>query len=153
MRLVHTTIIGRPPQAVFGFLAVQENHTRFVRENVHSAQVSPGPMGLGSRLRNVARVFGREMVEHFEVVAFEPPRRLGKVSLPGSTIQTSDDFLLEPVGSEGQATSVTFTVTATPRTVFEALLIRAMTPVVSRSMTVSLGLLKELLEGPARREV
>ena len=146
MLLEHTIEIRKSPEDVFAFLAHQPNHVQFVKENVASEQVSPGPMGVGTRLQNTARVFGRTMVEKFEVVAFEPPRVLAKSSREGSSLETTDRFELTAIPG---GTHIKFVVTGTPRTLGERLLIALMGPVVRRSMRRSLATLKAILERPS----
>ena len=138
--------VRRPPAVVFDFLATHSNHARFIVENVSSKQVSPGPMGLGTRVENVARVMGRSMIEHFEIVEFDPPRVIGKASREGSTFETTDRFELRP---EGDGTHVTITVTGTPKGVAQRLLLVVLAPVMTRSMQKALGMHKQILESEA----
>jgi uncharacterized protein YndB with AHSA1/START domain len=69
-------VIKRPPEVVFDFVADERNEPRFNPQMLRAEQVSPGPIGLGTRFR--AEVTSRsgpvEMVIAF--TAFERPRRL-----------------------------------------------------------------------------
>ena len=143
MNCVHSVDILRKPEDVFAYLAAQSNHVKFIEENISSEQVSPGPPRKGAKLKNVARVFGREMVEHFEVVTFEPPRVLEKASCEGSSFQTSDRFELTP---HGEGTRVRLVVTATPRNLVERVVIALLTGTMERSLRRILPKLKEVLE-------
>jgi carbon monoxide dehydrogenase subunit G len=146
MFLEHSIDINRDPTEVFAYLAQHSNHTQFIEENVSCEQVTPGPMGVGTRVKNVARVFGREMVEHFEVVEFVPPAVLAKASREGSSFETTDRFELTP---QTQGTHVRMQVTGRHRTWLEALILAALAPTVRRSMRRTLAKLKELLEAQA----
>lgn len=146
MQLETSTQIRQPPERVFTYLAHHPNHVHIVEQNLSCEQVSPGPMGVGTKLKNTARMFGKlggRIEEHFEVVAFEPGRKLSKSSREGSSFETTDSFELTPT-SEG--TEVRFVVTVTPHNVFQRALMAVMKPVVSRAMRDTLAKLKSLLE-------
>src|SRR5687767_6732767 len=98
MLLEETITIARPAETVFAYLAKHENHAEFIEANVACEQVTPGLMAVGTKLKNEARIFGRPMVEHFEVVRFEPGRVIEKASRGGSSFETTDRFELEPIG-------------------------------------------------------
>ncbi len=143
MLLEREVEIARPPEEVFAFLAKHENHARFVVQNESSAQVSPGPMGVGTHVRNTARMLGRPMVETFEVTAFEAPRVIAKRSLPGSTFQTTDRFELTPTAS---GTRVTMQVTGTPEGLGQRIVYPIIERVLARAMVDALARLREILE-------
>ena len=146
MELEATTFIRQPAEKVFAFLAHHPNHARFVKQNRSSEQVSPGEMQLGTRVKNVAHLFGPlggRIEEHFEIITFEPPRKLGKASREGSTFETTDCFELSP--AEG-GTNVRFVVTVTPVGFIKTAVASLMKPVVHRAMHDSLRSLKQLLE-------
>ena len=71
----NTVTIRRPAGEVFAFLADFANIPRwnYAIEETHKA--SAGPVGVGSRYRQIRTVPGRS-VEGFEVTVFEPARRL-----------------------------------------------------------------------------
>lgn len=143
MRLAASIQIARPPTSVFDYLAHHENHVDFVEENVRCEQIDPGPMAVGSRVKNVARIMGREMVELFEVTAFERPWVIEKASRAGSSFETTDRFELSP---RGDGTRVEMTVTGRARSVPERLLFVLLRPILLRSMRRCLGRLKRILE-------
>jgi carbon monoxide dehydrogenase subunit G len=144
MRVSGEIDIQRPPAEVFAYLARHENHRQFIAENISCEQLTPGTLAVGSRVRNVARLLGREMVELFEIVEFDPPRAIGKASLPGSTYQTADRFELEP---HGAGTRVRLTVTGTPHGLAQRALRWVIEPLVRRSTRAALARLKRILEG------
>jgi len=143
MRVVVEVEIRRPAKDIFEFLAKHENHTRFIKENVTSEQVTPGPMAVGTVVKNVARAMGQTMLEQFQITHFEPHKVLGKASMPGSSFDTTDRFDLTPTAN---GTRVQITVTGSPRHFGQRLMMLLIEPVMRRSMTKALGILKEILE-------
>lgn len=150
MELTATTHVRRPRFEVFSFLTEHANHTKFVKENISCEQVTPGPMRVGVRLKNRARAFGRDLTEHFEVVELEAPRLIAKASRDGSTIATADRFVLE---SADDGTQVTLTVTVTPKSWSQRLLVAVLKPLLRRSFVSALAHLKTVLEHDARPAV
>lgn len=67
----------RPPDTVFTALVGIDAWERWLPGLVRIERVTPGPFGRGTRWRETRRVFGRDATEEFEVVEYEPPRRLG----------------------------------------------------------------------------
>jgi hypothetical protein len=147
VHLEHTIDIARAPEEVFAYLARHENHVQFIEENVSCEQLTPGPPRQGAQLKNVARVFGRDMVEHFEVIEFDPPRVLAKASRAGSSFETSDRFELRP---EGEGTRLKMVVEASPRNLPERVIIALLQGTVRRSMHRTLPKLKSILEDARR---
>lgn len=143
MRLQQSIHIRRAPEDVFAYLAQHSNHAKFIEENSACEQLTPGPMQIGTRVKNVARVLGREMVEEFEIVAFQPPNVLGKSSCEGSRFRTTDRFEL---ASRDGGTEVTLLVTGEFRTLGERVLLTCLSPIVRRSLRRSLARLKDILE-------
>lgn len=146
MQLETTTEIRQPAERVFAYLAHHPNHVHIVEQNLSCEQVSEGPMGVGTKLKNTARMFGAlggRIEEHFEVVAYEPGRKLSKSSRAGSSFETTDSFELSPTAS---GTSVRFVVTVTPHSFVQKALIAVMKPVVGRAMKDTLSKLKSILE-------
>lgn len=138
--------IARAPEDVFAFLTVHENHKRFIVENVSSEQVTPGPLRVGARVENRARVMGGEMIERFEITHLEPPRLLAKSSLPGSTFATTDRFELTPTQ---RGTRVKLTVTGAPRGLAQRAMMLVIEPLMRRSVRKALARLAEILEASA----
>ena len=68
--------IARPPEEVFDFVADQRNEPRFNPQMLSAEQVSPGPIGLGTRFRAKVTSRGRPLEMIIEFTAYERPRRL-----------------------------------------------------------------------------
>ena len=71
----NTVVIRRPIEEVFGFLADFENIPRWNYATVETHKVSQGPIGVGTIYQQVRSVPSRSE-EHFEITAYDPPRRL-----------------------------------------------------------------------------
>ena len=147
MKLSMEAEVGRPIEEVFAFLAHHENHASIFVENVSCKQVTPGPMAVGTRVENTARVMGKTMIERFEITDFEPPRVIGKASQEGSTFETTDRFDLEPIADD--KTRVRVTVTGSPAGLGQRMMLVVIEPVMKRSLKKALGRLKQLMEGGA----
>ena len=68
--------IARPAEAVFDFVADERNEPRFNPQMLRAEQVSPGPIGLGTRFRAEVANRGRPVEMVIEFTDFERPRRL-----------------------------------------------------------------------------
>lgn len=75
MRFRNTVMIRRSPREVFEFLADFENVPKWNDAIVETHKTSEGPVGVGTTYRQVRSVPTRSE-ETFEVVVFEPGRRL-----------------------------------------------------------------------------
>jgi uncharacterized protein YndB with AHSA1/START domain len=84
-------------------------------------QVTPGPVGPGTRFREIHKVMGRRREELTEVVVFEPGRRFEIRVVEGPPVDGRWDF--EPSGA-GTRLTFTPTVRLRPR-------LRALQPVVA----------------------
>lgn len=147
MRVTVESEVAQAPEEVFAFLAHHPNHALIFAENVSCRQVSDGAMAVGTRVENEARVFGKSMIERFEVTELDPPRVIAKASRGGSTFETTDRFDLSPSGS---GTRVRVTVTGTPRHIGHRLLFLALAPVMRRSLRKALGALGRALDEAQR---
>lgn len=69
--------IARPVEDVFAVLSDVENVPRWSTNAIEEKLITPGPLGVGSRRRAVIKTFaGRTMVNHAEMIEFEPNRRM-----------------------------------------------------------------------------
>ena len=70
----HSIDIARSPEDVFAYMTDPSLLATW-QDAEHVEQLTPGPVGVGTRFREVHRVMGRRRVEETEVVTFEPGRR------------------------------------------------------------------------------
>lgn len=99
------TLIATDPEQVFEFIAVnfEHNYRRWSPEVKELEMLTPGPLRLGTRARQVRVDQGRQSTTTFRVTAFEPPNQ---VSFAESTDQFRIDYQIEPLGKQ---TRLTFT--------------------------------------------
>ena len=69
-----TIHIDRPPEEVFGFIADAANNPKWRKNVVRTEWLDNGPMRVGRRGRQTARLLGREWTVEAEVVEWDRPR-------------------------------------------------------------------------------
>jgi carbon monoxide dehydrogenase subunit G len=141
-------VIARPLDDVFAFVSDARNRPSW-DENVESEELtSPEPIGVGSTVRTRMRSMGRDYELDWEVVEHEPPTRQRIESTSGPFPTT----LVYDLASDGDGTSVRFSVTGRPKG-----MLRVMQPLIARTTQRNLdngfACLKEVLEAgyPASR--
>ena len=136
-----STTIKRPVEDVFAVMSNVENNPKWSSVALEAEQTSPGPIGVGTTARVVAKVLGRRMESDFEVTEFEPNRKFVSQSKSGPfPLQLSVTF--EPI--EG-GTRVNTTIEGEPGGFFklaEPLVQRA----IKREMEANFATLKDILE-------
>jgi polyketide cyclase/dehydrase/lipid transport protein len=82
--IIHlNTLINRPLDEVFPFVARFENQSRWQAATVQNNQIEPGPMRVGVHGKHVGQWLGRNYESTGEVIAFEPERTWGYKSVSG----------------------------------------------------------------------
>ncbi|MBV9282409.1 MAG: SRPBCC family protein [Chloroflexi bacterium] len=142
VRAEHSVTIGRPVEDVFAFAATGyfANYARWAPGCMALQQVSPGPMAVGARGRELRKINGKQVEEAIEVTDYRPPGDFSFLSVcAGRRVRGSYHF--EP--ADGGA-RVTFVLD------FEAGLPANPSPAVVRSVqrqvTGELERLKDLVE-------
>ena len=82
------TTINRSPAVVWEYLTVTENVPTFENQVIYLDQMTPGPVGLGTRWRGAHNVLGRTVEWTTEVIEFEPCRRMVVRSIEGKVAFT-----------------------------------------------------------------
>lgn len=95
--------IGRSPEEVFAYLTDPSKLSTW-QDAEDVIQLTPGPLGVGTRLRETHKVLGRRRVEITEFVVYEPGRRFDIRMLEGPPLDGRWDFEPSNVG-----TRLTFT--------------------------------------------
>jgi hypothetical protein len=95
--------IARPPDAVFAFMTDPSNLPMW-QDAEEVTQLTPGPLGAGSRLREVHKILGRRRIEITEFVVYEPGQRFEIRVVEGPPIDGRWDLQATPTG-----TRLTFT--------------------------------------------
>jgi uncharacterized protein YndB with AHSA1/START domain len=87
----HNIDIARTPEDVFAYLADPSMLPNW-QDAEHVEQLTPGPVMVGTRFREVHRAMGRRRVEVTEVVTFEPGRRFEIRVIEGPPVDARWDF-------------------------------------------------------------
>ena len=98
--------IARSPEEVFAYVTDPTKLSTW-QDVEEVIQLTPGPVGPGTRFREVHKVLGIRRVEITEVVVFEPGRRFDIHVVEGPPVDGRWDF--EPAGA---GTRLTLTPTA-----------------------------------------
>ena len=102
--MAHSRIdIARPPEAVFAYMTDPAKLGTW-QDAEEVEQLTPGPVGAGTRFREVHKAMGRRRVEITEIVVFEPGRRFDIRVVDGPPVDARWDY--EP---HGAGTRLTFT--------------------------------------------
>lgn len=136
-------VVPHPPERVFAVISDPSRRPEWQENTSHVEMTGPGPVGVGTRWREVQRGAGRVEAE---VVGFEPPRRweeAGEAEAGGGRIAVG----LEPADGGG-ATRVTMAVELHLRGA-RRLMAPALEPMVRRQMPRDLDRLSALLDAEA----
>ena len=144
MRIVEEVRIERPPADVWSVIADLDTHLAWRPALIEFRQVSDGPLGVGSRIREVLRWRGRELVLDDVVTTFDPDRHFGiRGSWKAADFEL--DLTLESTGDA--ATTVTFDWPLYPK----SLVMKMVTPLLGGAMRKATAeeaaLLKAYVEG------
>jgi hypothetical protein len=74
MKVEHSVTIDRSVDEVFNFVGNPDNDTKWGSLIVASQQLSPGPLGEGTRFQQTATFLGGRISTVIEVTAYEPGR-------------------------------------------------------------------------------
>jgi uncharacterized protein YndB with AHSA1/START domain len=142
MRVVESTVIGRPPEEVWAVVADLDSHTEWRPALREFRQVSAGPVGAGTRIREVLDWRGREIVIDDVIVDFDPPRRF---ALRGGWKAADFELAvtLEPVDG---GTRVTMDWPLHPKSLLLRVAAPFIGPALRRATREELALLKQRVE-------
>jgi uncharacterized protein YndB with AHSA1/START domain len=71
-----TTVIDRPIEEVFAFLAEGTNDPQFSPRVLEISKTTDGPPGVGTRFQSTVKDAGMKTKREFEYTEFEPPTRI-----------------------------------------------------------------------------
>jgi uncharacterized protein YndB with AHSA1/START domain len=75
-RFEGTTVIDRPIEEVFAFLADGENDPKFSPRVLEIAKTTDGPPGVGTVFASTVKDAGMKTKREFRITEFEPPTRI-----------------------------------------------------------------------------
>jgi hypothetical protein len=103
MRIVESVVVEATPEEVWAVVGDLGSHTSWRPALTEFRQVSDGPVGVGTRIREVLEWRGREIVIDDVVTAFEPGRRFG-IHGGWKAAEFDMELLLEPVAGGTKVT-------------------------------------------------
>jgi carbon monoxide dehydrogenase subunit G len=99
MRVEETFSVGRPPEAVFDYLTDATTLADWQTSKMSVEQLTPGPPGLGTRVRERTKPPGaKEFEQVVEFTEFERPRRV-HVHIVEGPYPVDGTWSFEPEGS------------------------------------------------------
>lgn len=97
--------INRPTDEIFLFISNFENNPRWQSGQLEARFTSDGPLGVGSTYEQVAKFLGRRVVSTFEVVEYEPGRKVKASSTSGS-FPITFTRIVEPFEGGSEVTAI-----------------------------------------------
>ena len=104
-RFEATTVIERPIEEVFAFLANGENDPKFRPSVLEVVKTTDGPPGVGTVYASTAKIAGMKSKREFKYTEFEPPTRIRWTELSKSLLTGPEGGY--DLASEGSGTRVT----------------------------------------------
>lgn len=141
VKVEHTVVIFRPIKDVFEFLTNPENNCLWQDGVIRSCKISEGRVNVGTRGEDVRKYMGREFQTAYEILEYEPDKRLRFKSLSGP-VKFEGSYTLEPV-NEGTRFSFTIQGEAGP---FAALIGGLAERMARKQVETDSATLKRLLE-------
>jgi carbon monoxide dehydrogenase subunit G len=141
-RAESTIRIDRSPDDVFAFVADPANNPQWRKNVVRTEWFDDGPMRLGRRGRQTARVLGREYTVEAVIVEWDPPRAAAWRTVQGSAAVRSWVRL----APDGPGTLLTYGADGAFLGPIGALLTRLAVPKMTSQAARDLAGLKALLE-------
>jgi len=106
MITVETTVqIERPSDEVFAYISNFENNPKWQSGQLEAKFSTEEPLRLGSTYDQVAKFLGRRIVSTFEVLEYEPNRKVKAASTSGS-FPITFTRLVEPNGEGTEVTAI-----------------------------------------------
>ena len=137
-----TTVINRPVEEVFAFVANFENHPKWETDFQEVKRLSSGPVGLGTAYQCLLKLPGQTASSKFEITEFAPNQKIAFQGEPAGPAKPKGSFLFESVTGGTKITSM-------PQPEFSGffrLLEGLMGGYIRKNNIAHLGNLKRLLE-------
>jgi carbon monoxide dehydrogenase subunit G len=109
-RFEGTTVVDRPIEEVFAFLADGTNDTKFSPRVQEIRKTTDGPVGVGTIYASTVKDAGMKTSREFEITAFEPPSKIRWAERTTNIVTAEGGYDLAP---EGAGTRVTIFNTLT----------------------------------------
>ena len=143
MRCEGTVAVDKPPAEVFPWLLEADKVPRWMSGLEVYEQLAPGPLRVGSRIRQELLVSGQHLRFELEIARFEPPHA-ALLRFEGSGFKAANEYAVSAVDGGSQVTWVISGDT----TSFKARLIAPMVQAkLQEKLDTDLARLRSLLEG------
>jgi hypothetical protein len=100
--ITHSIEINRRPEDVFAYLDSPERHGEWQRQIVSIKVETQGPIGVGTRVRQIRKVGRRELDASYEVTKHDPPRTSSFRGVAGP-VRPEGTWTVEPIGDGSKA--------------------------------------------------
>jgi carbon monoxide dehydrogenase subunit G len=139
----HSVEIPRAPAEVFPWLLEEDKVPRWTGHLERYERLGDGPIGPGSRVRQVLEVSGRTIDVELEVTGYEPPSG-AQTRFSTNGIEVVNSYALEAAGA---GTRLTQSVEAKPSGLTARMLVPIVQPRLEQKLTEDLDRLREELGG------
>jgi hypothetical protein len=140
-KIERSIVIGRPVEEVWEFVHDIANDRLWQTTLTESEQLTGGPMGVGTKVREVRHFLGLRIELAWEVTEFEPPRTSAIKGVSGP-VPLNGRYLLEPLEA---GTRFTVSGELDAHGLFK-LAEPVFARITSRELEANLGHLRDLLE-------
>jgi uncharacterized protein YndB with AHSA1/START domain len=139
----HSVEIPRPPPEVFPWLLEEDKVPRWTGHLERYERVDGGPLGRGSKVRQVLQVSGRTIDVTLEVTGYEPPTG-AQTRFSTNGIEVVNSYALEAAGA---GTRLTQSIEAKPSGLTARMLVPVVQPRLEQKLTEDLERLRAELSG------
>jgi uncharacterized protein YndB with AHSA1/START domain len=139
----HSVEIPRPPVDVFPWLLDDDKVPQWTGHLERYERLDGGPLGPGSKVRQVLDVSGRTIDVTLEVTGYEPPSG-AQTRFSTNGIEVVNSYALEAAGA---GTRLTQSFEARPRGLTARMLVPVVKPRLEQKLTEDLERLRETLGG------
>ena len=139
----HSVAIPRPPAEVFSWLLDEDKVPRWTGHLERYERVDGGPLGPGSKVRQILEVSGRTIDVTLEITGYEPPTG-AETRFKTNGIEVVNSYALEAAGG---GTRLTQSVEARPSGFSARMLVPVVQPRLEQKLTEDLERLREQLSG------
>jgi uncharacterized protein YndB with AHSA1/START domain len=139
----HSVEIPRPPAEVFPWLLEADKVPRWTGHLNRYDRIDDGPLGRGSKVRQVLDVSGRTIDVTLEITGYEPPTG-AQTRFNTNGIEVVNSYALEAAGA---GTRLTQSVEAKPSGLTARMLVPVVQPRLEQKLTEDLERLRVELSG------
>jgi carbon monoxide dehydrogenase subunit G len=139
----HTVALAAPPAEAFAWLLEADRVPRWTGGLDSYEQLTPGPLGQGSRVRQVLDVSGQHIDVELHVTRYDPPRH-ADTRFSTNGIDVVSVYALQP---DGAGSRLTQSLEAKATSLKARLLLPVIQPRLERKLTEDLERLSQVLAG------